>query len=293
VLVLGYTPGWQGREAVGLDLNVSVFDLGTARDLGRAALALDSTVAVHVKVDTGMHRLGVPADQAFEFVEQLRSVEGIEVAGLFTHLACADDPNPVGVAATDRQLESFRRVIDELDAAGILPPLVHAANSAGLLYRTDATFAMVRPGIAVYGLPPGPEVAMAPLLAALAWKSQVAQVHDLDPGESVGYGHTWTAQRTSRVATIPVGYADGLRRAPATWHHVLIRGQRAPLVGRVSMDQITVDVSDIAGVRRGDEVVLIGRQGSEVLPATLIAEWLGTSCYEVVAEILARVPRVN
>jgi alanine racemase len=171
--------------------------------------------------------------------------------------------------------------------------VVHASNSAGLLCRTDAVYDLVRPGIAVYGLPPGPEVPVGDLRPVLAWRSQVAQVHDLAAGESVGYGHTWTAARPSRVATVPVGYADGLRRAPATWRHVLVRGRPAPLAGRVSMDQISVDVTDIEGVRRGDEVVLIGRQGSEELPATLVADWLGTSPYEVVAEILARVPRLT
>ena len=109
----------------------------------------------------------------------------------------------------------------------------------------------------------------------------------------MGYGHTWTSTRPSRVATVPVGYADGLRRAPATWHHVLVRGRPAPLVGRVSMDQISIDVTDVDGVRRGDEVVLIGRQGGAELPATRVADWLGTSPYEVVSEILARVPRVH
>ena len=115
----------------------------------------------------------------------------------------------------------------------------------------------------------------------------------VDAGEGVGYGHVWTASRRSRVATVPVGYADGFRRTPATWHHVLVRGRRAPVVGRISMDQTTVDVSDIPDVRAGDEVVLIGRQGSDELPAVTVAGWLGTSCYEVVSEILARVPRVT
>ena len=293
VLVLGYTPGWQGREAVGLGLTLAVFDPDTAQGLARAARALDSTVAVHVKVDTGMHRLGVAPDRVTDFVQELQEIEGLEVAGLFTHFACADDPSPSGVAVTDRQLGVFADVIARLEAAGVCPPVVHAANSAGLLCREDAHFDLVRTGIAVYGLPPGPDVAVGGLLPALAWKSQVAQVHDLATGESVGYGHTWTTDRPSRVATVPVGYADGLRRAPATWHHVLVRGRRAPLAGRVSMDQISIDVTDVPGVRRGDEVVLIGRQGSEELPATMVAEWLGTSCYEVVSEILARVPRVN
>ena len=293
VLVLGYTPGWQGREAAGLDLTLAVFDRATARGLGRAARALDSTVAVHVKVDTGMHRLGVRPDEVHGFVDELHAIDGLEVAGVFTHFACADDPSPAGVAATDRQLAVFDEVLGELGAAGIRPPLVHAANSAGLLGREDARFDLVRPGIAVYGLPPGPDVPVPGLRPALAWKSQVAQVHQLEVGESVGYGHRWTAARPSRVATVPVGYADGLRRAPATWGHVLVRGRPAPLAGRVSMDQISVDVTDVPGVRAGDEVVLIGRQGDQVLSATQVAEWLGTSCYEVVSEILARVPRVH
>ena len=293
VLVLGYTPGWQGREAVGLDLTLAVFDLDTARALGHAARALDARVGVHVKVDTGMHRLGVHPEGVVGFVEELRAVDGLDVTGLFTHFACADDLSADGVAVTDRQLASFREVIARLDTAGLLPPLVHAANSAGLLGREDARFDLVRPGIAVYGLPPGPDLPATGLRPALAWKSQVAQVHALDAGSSVGYGHTWTADRPSRVATVPVGYADGFRRAPATWRHVLVRGRPAPVVGRVSMDQVSIDVTDVPGVRRGDEVVLIGRQGTEELPATVVAGWLGTSCYEVVAEILARVPRVN
>ena len=250
-------------------------------------------MTVHVKVDTGMHRLGVRPSDVPGFVAYLRSVEGLDVGGLFTHFACADERSPAGVAATDRQMAEFHEVIAALEAEGTLPPLVHASNSAGLLCREDARFDLVRPGIAVFGLPPGPDVPVPGLRPALAWKAQVAQVHDLAIGESVGYGHTWTADRPSRVATVPVGYADGLRRAPCTWRYVLVRGCPAPVVGRVSMDQISIDVTDVAGTQRGDEVVLIGRQGAEELPATLVAEWIGTSCYEVVAGILARVPRVN
>jgi alanine racemase len=278
---------------VGLDLTLAVFDIDTARAFGHAARALDGTVSVHVKVDTGMHRLGVAADGAADFVRALAGIDGLEVSGVFTHFACADDPSTAGVAATDAQVAAFRRVLAELESTDDRPPVVHASNSAGLLCRTDAVFDLVRPGIAVYGLPPGPDVPVGDLRPALAWTSQVAQVHDLAPGQSVGYGHTWTADRPSRVATVPVGYADGLRRAPASWRHVLVRGRPAPLAGRVSMDQISVDVTDVDGVRRGDEVVLIGRQGSEELPATLVADWLGTSPYEVVAEILARVPRLT
>jgi Alr-MurF fusion protein len=292
ILVLGYTPGWQARDAVGLDLTLAVFDLETAQAFGQAARALDATVRVHVKVDTGMHRLGVAAAGAAAFVRELATIDGLEVTGLFTHFACADDPSPGGVAATDAQVAAFGQVLADLEATGDRPAVVHASNSAGLLCRSDAVYDLVRPGIAVYGLPPGPAVPVGDLRPVLAWTSQVAQVHDLAAGESVGYGHAWTAARPSRVATVPVGYADGLRRAPATWRHVLVRGRAAPLAGRVSMDQISIDVTDIDGVRRGDEVVLIGRQGSGDLPATTVADWLGTSPYEVVAEILARVPRL-
>jgi Alr-MurF fusion protein len=293
VLVLGYTPGWQAREAVGLDLALSVFDLPTAVAYSEAARALDRTVVVHVKVDTGMHRLGVDHRDAAAFVRAVANLPGVRVSGLFTHLAMADDPSDRGVAATDLQLDRFRTILADLERTGERPPVVHVANSAALLTRDDVAYDLVRPGIAVYGLPPDPAVPVPGLHPALAWKSQVAQVRDLAVGEGVGYGHAWTSERASRVATVPVGYADGFRRGPATWQHVLVRGRRAPVVGRVSMDQTTVDVTDVDGVRAGDEVVLIGRQGSDELLATTVAEWLGTSCYEVVAEILARVPRVN
>jgi len=293
ILVLGYTPGWQAREAVGLDLALSVFDPDTAVAYSQAAQALDRTVPVHVKVDTGMHRLGVDHRQAVDFVAHVAALPGLRVAGLFTHFAMADDLGPEGQATTDLQLARFRQVLDQLDRRGLRPPVVHAANSAALLTRDDVSFDLVRPGIAVYGLPPDPAIAVPDLRPALAWKSQVAQVREVAAGDGVGYGHVWAPDQPSRVATVPVGYADGFRRGPATWRHVLVRGRRAPVVGRVSMDQTTVDVTAIPGVRTGDEVVLIGRQGTEDLPATTVADWLGTSCYEVVSEILARVPRIN
>lgn len=293
ILVLGHTPGWQAREAVSLGLALAVFDLETAKAYSDAARALDRTVVLHVKVDTGMHRLGVDHREAAVLVRALGALDHVEVEGVFSHLACADDLSPVGRAATDLQVERFDRVLAALEHAGARPPLAHLANSAALLTRDDVAYDLVRPGIAVYGLPPDPALDVADLRPALTWRSQVAQVRTVEAGESVGYGHVWTAVRPSRVATVPVGYADGFRRGPATWHHVLVRGRRVPVVGRVSMDQTTVDVTDVPEVRAGDEAVLIGRQGGEELPAVTVAGWLGTSCYEVVSEILARVPRVT
>jgi alanine racemase len=293
ILVLGYTPAWQARDALRLGLDVAVCDLDTALAFSRAAEALDRPARVHVKVDTGLHRLGLAPEAVPEFLGQLRSLTGLEIVGLFTHFAVADDRSAEGRMATDAQLAAFDALLRELDAAGLRPPWVHAANSAALLTRPESRYDLVRPGIALYGLDPSPDVQDPALRPALAWKTQVAQVRDLAPGEAVGYGHTWRAERPSRVATIPVGYADGFRRAPRRWRHVLLRGRPAPLVGRVSMDQATVDVTEVPGVRQGDEVVLIGRQGEAEIRAEEVAAWLGTIHYEVVSAILARVARVS
>ncbi len=293
ILVLGYTPAWQAREAVRLDLAVTVFDRETAGALGQAAQALEREARLHVKVDTGLHRLGLPPSEVPAFVRWLRDVPGVVVEGLFSHLAVAEDRSPDGLAFTDQQLATFGRLVSELEKARLRPPVVHIANSAVVLGRSDARYDLVRPGIAFYGLVPGSGIPSAGLAPALCWKSQVAQVRSLPAGEGLGYGLAWRAPRPSVIATVPVGYADGFRRGPASWREVLVRGRRAPVVGRVSMDQTMIDVTGIVGVRQGDEVVLIGRQGDEEISVAQVAEWLGTNSYEVVSEILARVPRVS
>ncbi len=293
ILILGYTPAWQAREAARLDLAVTVFDLETASALSQAAQALERQVRVHVKVDTGLHRLGLPPADVPAFLGRLQELPGLVVEGLFSHLAVADDRTAAGLAFTDRQLAVFDELVAEVTAQGRRPPVVHIANSAVLLGRTDGRYDLVRPGIAFYGLAPAPDLGGGELAPALAWKSQVAQVRSLAEGEAVGYGLAWRASRPSVVATVPVGYADGFRRGPASWREVLVRGCRAPVVGRVAMDQTMIDVTDIPGVRQGDEVVLIGRQGEEVITVPDVAQWLGTNSYEVVSEILARVPRVS
>jgi alanine racemase len=293
VLVLGYTPAWQARDALRLRVSVAVFDIDTARALSRAAAALERPARLHVKVDTGMHRLGVDVHDAPGLMAELRDLPGIEVEGLFTHLARADDLTAGGRAATEEQLGRFDALLARLEDDGTRPPIVHAANSAAVLSGYEARYDLVRPGIALYGLAPSESVVDAALRPALSWKTQVAQVHELEGGDAVGYAGAWRAEGAGRVATIPVGYADGFRRAPKTWRHVLVRGRRAPVVGHVSMDQSTIDVTGVPGVRQGDEVVLIGQQGAAEITVERVARWLGTINYEVVAEILARVPRVS
>jgi alanine racemase len=183
--------------------------------------------------------------------------------------------------------------VDALAKAGVEFPLVHAANSAAILTLPESHFSMVRLGIAMYGLHPSQQVPCPPdFRPALAFKTQIAQVKTLPPGSFVSYGNTYQTAGERRIAVIPVGYADGFRRAPRHWGQVLVRGQRAPIVGRVCMDQTMIDVTAIPDARQGDEVVLIGEQGGERLTTEEVAERLGTINYEVVSEILARVPRV-
>lgn len=294
ILVFGYTAPWQAREAVRLDLRLTVYELESAQALSRAAGDLGRAVRVHVKVDSGMARLGLRAEDAdgvVRFVAALGALPGLVVEGVFTHFATADSADQTYAR---RQLDRFNRVLAALDAAGLRPPLTHAANSAALLTLPEARFDLVRPGVAIYGLAPSAEVRLPPgFRPALAFKTQVAQVKEIPAGEGVSYGATYITTAPTRIAVLPVGYADGFRRAPADWGEVLIHGHRAPLRGRVCMDQCMVDVTRIPGVRLGDEVVLIGGQGEDELTAEAVAERLGTIAYEVVAALLARVPRVS
>jgi alanine racemase len=221
------------------------------------------------------------------------------VEGLFTHLAVADMPDARGAPGwgrdyTLRQLKAFQQVVAELAGAGIEMRYVHAANSAAVFAFPQSHFNMVRPGIAIYGLDPSPEVPCPPgFEQALSFKTQLAQVKEVPAGSYVSYGCTYQTAAPARIAVIPVGYADGFRRGPRDWGEVLVKGQRAPVVGTVCMDQTMIDVTHVAGVRQGDEVVLIGEQGGDRITVREVAERLGTINYEVVAEIMARVPRVT
>ncbi len=294
ILVFGYTAPWQARELVRLDLRATVYSLESAQALSRAAQDLGREVRVHVKIDTGMARLGLRTEDVsaiLGFFEALHELPGLVVEGVFTHFATADSMNQ---SYARHQLERFQQVLDALAARGLRPSLVHAANSAAMLALPESRFDMVRPGIAVYGLAPSDEVRLPDgFRPALAFKTQVAQVKEVPAGEGVSYGATYITTQPTCIAVLPVGYADGFRRTPANWGEVLIRGRRAPLVGRVCMDQCMIDVTEIPGVRQGDEAVLIGRQGDDELTAETIAGRLGTISYEVVAELLARIPRMS
>ena len=260
---------------------------------GTAAMAtqVELPYAVHLKVDTGMHRVGADLADAHALARSIVAAPELRLAGVFTHFAVADEPDR---PETAEQLERFTEVVASLRSAGIDPGLVHAANSAGLFAHPDAHLDMIRTGISLYGYPPAPELAQAGglLEPALSLKAEVSMVRTLEAGEGISYGLCHITDRTTRVAVVPLGYADGLdRRLGLAGGEVLIRGTRCPIRGVVTMDQFVVEVPEGLRVERGDEVVLIGRQGNELITAQDWAELLGTISYEILCRFTNRVPK--
>ena len=295
ILVLGYTPPWHAASALAHAITLTVFELETATAFHAAAQAAGQRLTVHVKVNTGMNRLGVRPEAAPALLTALTALDGLAVEGIFTHFATSDETDKTHAEA---QFTRFQALLDALRRAGLRPPLAHAANSAALLTMPHTHLDMARSGIALYGLDPDMTQCTLPagFRPALAWKARVTQVSDLAPGEAVSYGREFIASRPMRTATLPIGYADGFPRRPQTWGSVLIHGQHAPILGRVCMDQTVVDVTAIEAatgpVRQGDEVVIIGRQGEANLSAEIASARVGTNNYDIVSRILARVPRI-
>ena len=294
ILLLGYTPGYLGQELLDWELAATLFDIETARQWSAAAAAAGKPIAVHVKVDTGMHRLGLSSTNVLGFLSQLAELPGLFVEGIYTHFSTADEADQT---YTHRQLTTFTDLLAVLSLLGRRPPLAHAANSAAILSLPASHLDAVRAGIALYGLHPSPDVPLPDAFRpVLGWKARIAQVKMLERGEAVSYGNTWRARRLSIVAILPVGYADGFPRSPRTWESVLIHGQPAPIVGRVCMDMTVVDVTAFYqtgdAVRAGDEVVLIGSQGSGHISAEEVARRTQTINYEVTSRLMARLPRI-
>jgi alanine racemase len=277
-------------------LTPTVYTANGVQALARAVAAAGSRhpVPVHVKVDTGMHRVGASPSDAIAIAIDVAGHPDLELQGLWTHFAVADEP---ASSFTAQQLARFVDVVDSLAGEGVRPPLLHAANSAGALFRPEARLDMVRCGVALYGLAPSAQVAdMAPcdrLMPALSLRARVSFVKEVDAGERLSYGLRYALPDRSTVATVPLGYADGVtRRLSATGGQVLIGGRRYPIAGTVTMDQILVDCGPGADVAVGDVVVLLGRQGPEHISAWEWAGRIDTIAYEVVCGVSARVPRI-
>ncbi len=288
ILLLGYTPPAMVETAIRNHLSMTVWRTEHIEAADRVGQRLGIRARLHLKVDTGMSRLGVPPEEALPLVRQLASARGVSFEGIFTHFARADEADPT---PTDEQEQRFRDLLQSLEAEALRPPWVHAANSAASMYRSSAHFDMVRLGIAMYGLHPSSEAPLLPKMRpALTWKAVLSHVKVLPPGRGVSYGHEYVTSHHERIGTIPVGYADGFRRLRG--NAVLVGGKRVSVVGRVCMDQIMVQLDAVPDARPGDEVVLIGQQGGEKITAEDVARTWGTINYEVTCAIGPRVPRI-
>lgn len=285
ILVLNGINGGAHRDIIAAGLTPVLYDIDEASAF--EGVSAGRPIDVHLKVDTGMGRLGVPFSELDGFLRALRRFPAIRIAGLMTHLSTAD----ADAEYVAEQMERFRRAEGLVRRFGHEPSVKHAANSAAVFRHPETHFDWVRPGISIFGYP-GSDAIDAPLRPAMRLRTQVLQVRTLKPGQSAGYGRSFRATRETRVATIPLGYGDGLLRSASNRGHVLIRGERCAIVGNIAMDLTTVDVTDVPGVTVGDEVLLLGQQGNATLDARDLAAAAGTIPYEVLTNVSRRVPRI-
>ena len=290
ILILGHTPVEGFAQAVAMDIRIAMFKLGDAQALSAEAVRQGRTAHVHLAVDTGMSRIGFEAtEESAEICAQIARLPGIHVEGLFSHFATADCAD---LSRSRAQAAQFDRFYEMLRAQGVEIPIRHLNNSAGLMNFTTQ-YEMVRSGIVTYGLYPSDEVDpnLLPLRPALSWYSRISHIKELPAGRQISYGGTYVTTGPTRVATVTVGYADGYFRSLSGKFYVLIRGRRAPILGRVCMDQMMVDVTDIPEVSLYDRVTLVGSDGEETITVEQIAAQAGSFNYEFICSIGRRVPR--
>ena len=309
ILILGFTPDSDARLLAQMEISQAVLSESHARQLSSYAQEAGTRVRVHIAVDTGMTRIGLSArnqTQALEavaaytqtfnkmrFIEtEIAELPGLLLEGLFTHFAVADEAE-AGADYTKRQYQSFRLVADTLKGWGISIPFCHCSNSAGILDYPEMNFNLVRAGIILYGLEPSSKVRRPlDLRPLMELKSVVSMVKTVGPGVDVSYGRTYTTRRETKIATVPIGYADGYPRALSNLGEMLVRGQRARIIGRVCMDQLMLDVTHIPDVEEGDVVTVFGRDGGAFLPVEEVSSLDQTINYETVCQITKRVPRI-
>jgi len=286
ILVLGLIQPEEAYKVIDSSLEQTICSLDLAEALNQFASRAGVRVNVHIKVDTGMGRVGLGARDAIALAKKITRFRNLNLVGIFSHLASADEGKK---AFAKKQIEIFERLIREIEMSGINIPKKHMANSAGILDLPQSYLDLVRPGIMIYGLYPSQEVSHSiKLKPAMTLKTKVIFLKWVPPGTSIGYGRAYITRRRTRVATIPVGYADGYSRLLSHQGKVLIKGGRAPLIGRVCMDMCMIDVSRVMNIQEGDDVVLFG----EGLPVDEIAKKIGTINYEMVCAVGKRVPRI-
>ncbi|NDV23090.1 alanine racemase [Desulfovibrio sp. JC022] len=294
ILILGYTPPEAAKELHNHNITQTVFSTDYGLRLNEQARTCGK-IKIHIKIDTGMGRLGLVQETMNgmlpESVAVIHQLPHLETEGIFTHFAASDEADKTSALS---QLRQFKNILADIEQRGIRIPIKHAANSAAIIDLPESYLDMVRPGIMLYGLYPSSGVHQinADLKPAMQIKARIAQIKDVPAGFRISYGHTYTTPTATKLATIPLGYADGYRRQLSSAGKVLVHGKQAQIVGRVCMDQSVIDVGKIKEVQAGDEVVIIGRQDNAELSAERMACELGTINYEIVSTLMARVPRV-
>lgn len=291
ILILGYTPEAKMEDVVKYDIIQTVFSYETAYQLSLSAVKLNKTAKIHIKIDTGMGRIGfLPNETAIEEIMKIASLPNINIDGIYTHFSTADEFDK---SFTLKQLKVFKYIIEGLEKKGISIPIKHCANSAAIMDLENAFFNMVRPGIILYGMYPSSEVKKEKLslIPAMSIKTHISYVKEVEEGTPIGYGRTFITKRKSKIATVPIGYADGFQRIMTKGGRVIVGNGYAPVVGRICMDQFMIDVTDVEEVKAGDEVIILGRKKEKEISAEEIAAIMGTISYEVVCMIGKRVPR--
>ncbi len=292
LLVLGHIQEEACEKAIREDIRLTVYDLKTAESLSRVAGCVGKPALIHIKLETGMNRLGFQSgEDTLDAVERISRLPGIRIEGLFSHFARADEADKV---PSKKQYTVFSEFVKRLKERGITIPIKHMGNSAVIIDLPRYDVDMVRAGIALYGMYPSEEVdkERVSLVPALRLVAKVIFVKTIEAGEAVGYGGTFVAERKTRLATISIGYGDGYLRRLSGKGYVLLHGKRAPVAGRICMDQFMVDVTDIEDVRTGDEAVLVGRDGEECISVEELAALAGTFNYEFVCGLGKRIPRI-
>ncbi|MCI5500653.1 MAG: alanine racemase [Lachnospiraceae bacterium] len=292
ILILGYTPAPLYEAMINYDITTAVFKYDMAKEISDTAVKLGKKAQIHIKLDTGMSRIGFKQDdESLETIIKISKLPGIEITGCFTHFARMDEKDKT------KAKEQFKRYMDftkRIEDAGIKIPVKHVSNSAGIIEMPEVNLDMVRDGISVYGMYPSEEVnkKRLPLTPAMEIISYISFIKTLEKGVEIGYGGTFTTTRETKVATIPVGYADGYPRSLSNKGCILINGQRAPIIGRICMDQFMVDITDIKDVHENDKVTLIGHDGDGYISIEEMADLSGSFNYEFVCDIGKRVPKV-
>lgn len=291
ILILGYTPESAYDELIKYQISQTIFDVDSAQKLSKRAVELKKTAKIHIKIDTGMSRIGFkPTLKSVEEIAKISTLEGLELEGCFTHFARADEET---IEPAKEPFAQYCFVINELKKRNVEIPVKHVSNSAAIMAFDEAYLTMVRSGIITYGIYPSDEIdhSLLSLKPAMEWKSVVSFVKTIEQGTPVSYGGTFVAKKKMRIATVPMGYADGMKRCLSGKGHVLIGGKEAPILGRICMDQFMVDVSDIQDVKVGDEVTIFGKDGDKEITIEEISTMAHSFPYEFICGITNRVTR--